>query len=316
MQHTFDQMASFFKGHTLSSPVMKETSVRVDVDLQKSNIFQNNVLYFQKCKDLEEKVDYLQKLNSFLISQVLQSLNQTKPESSPNLQRVVAQPVRKKSLKFEDDRCLNKTFQLYKIFKGLLDSGGQTLEKISGIFFPQNFDFEYALYTKHHQKIINLLLKSSINSIISLKDDLKQARSSAHNMADKIKSSQNNQYAVQTSFLLKPFEEISLKSNHSRQDRADSDPGEKALRMVGATGERSLVQHTLSDNLSLSQNKLGIVEDPMFSDSFLNATDTKNNLLRPFQLGSEYGKADKSVQVNGPDHKSPEESDSNHFSVV
>lgn len=314
MQHTFDHMISFFKGPTATSPVTRES--KVDVEQQKmSNIFHNNVLYFQKCKDLEEKVDYLQKLNSFLISQILQSMSSSKPEGSPNHR--VTEPVRKKSLKFEDDRCLNKTFQLYKIYKGLLDSGGQTLEKISGMFFPPNFDFEYALYTKHHQKIINLLLKSSINSIISLRDEVKTAKLSSHKLAEKMKSN-HDPYFSQHSLLMKPYELNSDKSNYSRPEpaKADSDPGEKAMRIVGATGERSLVQHTLSDNLSISQNKLGIIEDPMFSDSFLNATDIKNHLLRPFQLEPEFGKADKSVQVNGPDYRSLDGSDSNHFSVV
>lgn len=312
MMHTFDPILSSFKYQAPPSPTATRYTT-VDVNSNTRNIFHNNVLYFQRCKDLEVKVDYLEKLNSFLISQVLQSLSTAKCENSM-IQKHVEQ-IRKKSMKFEDDRCLNKTFQLYKIYKGLLDSAGDNLAKVSGMFFPANFDFEQALYTKHHQKIINLVLKSAINSIISLRDEVKNVKSSVHMLGKKLQMCKDTTPQQNTSLMMKHPELNSFKSHASHASRAESDPGDKGARIIGATGERSLVQPTLSDNLSLSMNRLGLVDDPMFSDSFLNATDIKNNILRPFQLGSDNGKADKSVQVSF-DHRSPEESDSNHFSVV
>lgn len=318
MEEAFNPLFRFFKPQVVpSSPKSRDT--RVDIDVNKQNIFQNNVLYFQKYKDLEEKVKHLEKLNGFLISQVLQSLGSVK---IPADLQPKGETVRKKSLKFEDDRCLNKTFQLFKVYKYMMDSGGETLHKIADMFFPPQFDFEHALYTKNYQKIINLLLKSSINSIISLKDEISKTKTTGISMVPEPKGTQGKPIPLlgESSLLLmrEAQEDLSVKSRDSESGKFGSDPGEKKRPMIGATGERNIIQHTLSDALSLSQNKLGLVEDPMFSDSFLNQTDIKNNLLRPFQLGNELAhKADKSTQVNSHDFRSQEESrDSNHFSII
>lgn len=255
-----------------------------------------------------------------MVSQVLQSLASSKlPTEVPGKREA----IRKKSMKFEDDRCLNKTFQLFKVYKHMLDNGGENLQKISEMFFPPQFDFEQALYMKNHQKIINLLIKSSINSLICLKDEITKGKNLVKPLApDQIKTPiKGGAFIGESTLLIRrevQEEHYSLRSRDSESGKGGSDPGERRKPMMGATGERNLMQHTLSDALSLSQNKLGLIEDPMFSDSFLNQTDIKNNLLRPFQIGRDPAtKADKSTQVNAAELRSAEESnDSYHFSVI
>lgn len=322
MEDAFKPLFSFFKPQVVpTSPQPRDQ--KIDVDVGTKNIFQNNILYFQKYKDLEERVKHLEKLNGFLVSQVLQSLGSVK---LPTDLQTKGEAVRKRSMKFDDDRCLNKTFQLFKLYKYMLDTSGEYLGKISDMFFPPDFDFEQSLYTKNHQKIINLLLKSSINSMISLKDEVSKSKANAipHLPDGKTPQAKNGAVIGDSSLLIRRelHEDLySLKSRESESGKGGSDPGElkrQKPKMLGATGERNIMQHTISDGLSMSQNKLGLIEDPMFSDSFLNQTDIKNHLLRPFHLAAEHSnRVDKSTQVHFQEVKSVEESlDSNHFSII
>lgn len=162
------------KNKLLATSSGKDKSRGENVDLEKNtkNIFQNHVMYFQRCKELEGKVEYMEKLNSFLISQVLQNFDKKTPGQSVSQK---ADPTKPNYMKIEDDRSLNRAFQLYNIFKKLLQDGGEALGKIASTFFPENFDFESALYSKNHLTIINLLLKASINSFLCLSDELDKA---------------------------------------------------------------------------------------------------------------------------------------------
>lgn len=176
----FNPFMNFFKPTNLRD-VQRQNQDMDDIDVRKTNIFQNNALYFQKCQDLESRVDYLQKINEFLISQVLQTFGNSKYRSmdrggSKEPLKKNVDVVRKKSLKFEDDKCLNRTFQLFKIFKGLLDSGKESLQKISKNFYPPSFDFESQLYNKNYQSIINVVLKSAIHAIIWMKEELNRTK--------------------------------------------------------------------------------------------------------------------------------------------
>lgn len=166
MNSPFNPIYSFFKPH-----ISSQKTEEIDIDINKKNIFQNNVLYFQKYKVLEEKVDYLQKINGFLAAQVLQNFGARKATHVTDIKKQSG-PIRKKSMKFEDDRCLNKTYQLFNIFKGLLHNSNKELSKIADTYFPEDFDFESSLYNKNHQIIINLVLKTSINSIVCMQDIL------------------------------------------------------------------------------------------------------------------------------------------------
>src|SRR3990167_2874581 len=304
--------------HTLDETVPK-----------KKNIFENNELYFQKCKDLEEQVSYLRSLNQFLVSQILQNFS-SKLHVSGQL-RDIPNAVRKKSAQFDDDKSLNKTFQLFKIYKGLLDDGAPALKKISTTFFPTNFNFETALLSKNYQSIINLLLKSSINSIVSLKEalimqeeehynrilggvgslgaQLKQDQKGIARVFNK-KSQQGSKITDNNVMILKGARDHMAddRSFYSGEERRFQYgyPGFQRGNMIVSkfvADEKSPFdpkwQGSLSDGLSLSQNKM--TDGPMLSDSFLNATEIRNHFLRPFELHPPPQpplKVDQAVQVS------------------
>lgn len=336
MKH-FDPFANFFKtkggnnnngGYKSSGPGLQEN---VDIEVTKKNVFQNNVLYFQKYRDLEEKVDYLEKLNSFLVSQILQifSQNSTRSASNPKTgsQQTgdkgvgAAEAVRKKSMKFEDDRSLNRTFQMFKIFKGLLDTGGSALNKISSIFFPPSFDFENALYEKkNHLSLLNVVLKSSINGIISLKDQIDRTRIRSDKVGIR---DRNNPALANTTLMLGRAKDggdyLSFNSGKSIPEPADPDSGllQSSSRKVDTKQQG---HQALSEGFSISNNRVG-VDDPMFSESFLNATDIKNNMLRPFRLDLKPEvKIDQETQVREEDWTGsfiePMENSKDHFSII
>ncbi len=338
MKH-FDPFANFIKTKGGSnnhggygSPVGKHLE-NVDIEVTKKNVFQNNVLYFQKYKDLEEKVDYLEKLNNFLVSQILQIFGQgnSRSTSTPKVaisatgEKGAAEGVRKKSMKFEDDRSLNRTFQMYKIFKGLLDNGGTALNKISSVFFPPSFDFENALYEKkNHLSLLNVVLKSSINSIISLKDQLDKSKIRTEKIMG-IRDRGNPALANTTLLLDKVKEENDYLSFNSGKSIAEPVESDSALLQSGSRRNekqsRNQLHQALSEGLSMSHNRFGI-DDPMFSDSFLNATDIKNNLLQPFRIGptSEI-KIDQGTQVREEDWTnswsvSEVQDSKDHFSII
>lgn len=292
----------------------QKDSQPVDVTVpKKQNIFENNELYFQKCKDLEEQVSYLRSLNQFLVSQILQNFSSRLQPTTQKPELTYA--IRKKSAQFDDDKSLNRTFQLFKIFKGVLDDGSQALRKISTTFFPSNFDFETAYLNKNYQTIINLLLKSSINSLISLKEALVEQEQVQHNKVLGAMGALGGKYLLNearaakgstklagpppkvlesTMLLMKGVREHfgDDKSFYSGEDRKQFQAGYKAYSRGGMVLSKFMVedkspndpkwQCSLSDGLSLSQNKM--TDGPMLSDSFLNATEIKNHFLKPFEL--------------------------------
>lgn len=65
--------ASYDKEH--SSREQRLRSKKVYSDPKRANVFQNNLLYFQKCKELETEVSKLKRANKYLINQVLESIN-------------------------------------------------------------------------------------------------------------------------------------------------------------------------------------------------------------------------------------------------
>jgi hypothetical protein len=295
---------------------------------KKQNIFENNELYFQKCKDLEEQVSYLRSLNQFLVSQILQNFSS---KFQPQTQKgELSHAIRKKSAQFDDDKSLNKTFQLFKIFKGLLDDGNQALKKISSTFFPSNFDFETALLSKNYQTIINLLLKSAINSTVSLKEgliiqeeenynkDLGGIRAKifapegkGHQRLIPKHSTLRNKVVDNTTLLLKGAQDLIAddKSFLSGEERklgtgyAGYGKGATLLSRFMIEDKSPYEpkwQGSLSDGLSMSQHKM--TDGPMLSDSFLNATEIRNHFLRPFELDPPQPPApimiDQAVQVS------------------
>lgn len=286
MKHPFAPIYSFFKPNPNQAGQPVQRSEDVDIDPSKKNIFQNNVLYFQKYKDLQEKVEYLQKLNTFLAAQALQGF------ASKKIPAPAAKAGRKKSMKFEDDRCLNKTYQMFNIFKGLLDNSGPELCEISATYFPSSFDFESALYNKHHQAIINLVLKSSINSIICLQKKLAaplQPRTTSASLLPLRRpplAPQDN-----TSLFLALAERTgpaggSQKGSFSTPRRDGPELGRQPLAF------------SVSDGLSFSQQR---PEAPDLSDSFFNTSEIKN--LLQFRPAPATAKEDKAVQV-GPEETS------------
>ena len=333
---TFDPFQTFFRqtknkaqavvtGGNNNTPLTAPQE-SVDLDVQKKNIFQNNVLYFQKYKDLEEKVSHLEKLNSFLVSQILQTFKPAKDRSaSQKIEKVskASENIRKKSLKFEDDRSLNKTFQMFNIFKGMLDTGGAALAKISSLYFPPTFDFESALYQKNHLQLLNVVLKTSINSVISLKDQLARQ---GKGIAKKEIANQQNEEVANISLMI---------ANHGKtaKDQLSFNSGGSALGhesankeqpQAGSSYKKQFFREALSEGLSFSHNKAGNNDEPMFSESFLNMTEIKNNILQPFQIGLQaVAKQDYGTQVREEDwsssRKSSEAQDSNskdHFSII
>ncbi len=283
MQHPFAPIYTFFKPNQAGQPVPR--SEDVDIDPSKKNIFQNNVLYFQKYKDLQVKVEYLQKLNTFLVAQALQGF------SSKKIPAPAAKPGRKKSMKFEDDRCLNKTYQLFNIFKSLLENSDHELCEISSTYFPSNFDFESALYNKHHQTIINLVLKSSINSIICLKKKLAAAPQAKTASASLL---------PQRRLQLAQPDNTSLFLAHADLEQLSqgSQKGSLSLAKPNATAIKQLHAFSVSDGLSFSHHK---PDGPDFSDSFFNTTEIKN--LLQYRPTPAVAKEDKAVQV-GPEDRS------------
>ena len=285
MQHPFAPIYSFFKPNpNQAGPPVQPRSDDVDIDPSKKNIFQNNVLYFQKYKDLQEKVEYLQKLNTFLVAQALQGF------SSKKIPGPAAKPVRKKSVKFEEDRCLNKTYQMFNIFKGLLDNSGPELCEISATFFPSSFDFESALYNKHHQAIINLVLKCSINSIVCLKKKL-AAHPTPRTASASLAPLRRSPFA--------PHDHNASLFLALAADRAGpaggSHKGSAAHKPEAPEPGRQPLAFSVSDGLSFSHHK---PEGPDFSDSFFNTSEIKNLLQhRPAAAAQ---KEDKAVQV-GPE---------------
>ena len=47
----------------------------INPDKKRANVFQNNLLYYQRCKELESEVEKLKRINKYLIDQVLESIN-------------------------------------------------------------------------------------------------------------------------------------------------------------------------------------------------------------------------------------------------
>lgn len=314
-------LESIFRGFLKPDvPTLPAAFDKFDVDKKKRNIFQNNELYFQKCKDLEEQVDYLQKINNFLVSQTLQTFNaSTKQQTKPS------DPVRKKSMKFEDDRSLNRTFQLFKIFKGLLENGEGSLSKISKTFFPETFDFESDLYAKQHQSLLNLILKASINSLLFMNDALLRVKTANPRIElieqEPMVPTEHSAVLIKQSDPNK-IEMMSLKSDHgSASEAAHARPRLKDRLSSGLIQRDS---GPFSDGLSLSHQKAAQPEEPLLSDSFLNATDIKNNLLKPLTLPQRGvnlfacpEKIDKAVQVHPEELSQSGQGDSkDDFQVV
>ena len=233
------------------------------------NVFSNNILYFQKYQELETKCVHLQQLNAFLTKQVL---SQFSSEAVLGFNQIVKKnlsnppkPERKGSVKFEDDRSLNKLFQLFQLLKGLLDNGDQMVRRISEEFFPATFDFESELYSKNYQKLLSTVLKSAVNSIIFYQNEktmTKRKASIGH-------SDKKGEMGRNTTVVNKEGKERLLHIGTSLTGSSVDElfPDESGLKNV-----------LQAECLSLGKER---VDDGLFSQSFLNQTDIRKNLINP-----------------------------------